>query len=132
MIAAFKSDPATPVMSPSKGDLLVALGAGRAATWDLPAAAYYCLGEDRTERDRETRVMLLTWARVMALDGGGEASLRSICADRGWDFGTFKRRVDVARQRMADTLEVARLALGSQILLDGEPNTAVPSGKSGD
>jgi hypothetical protein len=109
LVAAFRKAPSLPVISASKGELLTGIDEDHVAEWDLLAASYHCLGCDATERERESRLMLLTWARVMALakEGAAEASLRAICAERSWDWKAFQRRVAAAAERMATTLNVA-------------------------
>lgn len=103
LVTAFRAAPATPVLSPSRGEL-VTIGGPQTLAWDLVAATWHCLGRDATPRDRETRLMVLTWARVTAQGG----SLREACREREWAWVTFETRVGQGMRRIADTLEVAR------------------------
>lgn len=118
---AFRKAPGTAVISPSRGSI-INFDRECQAAWDLVAASWHFLGKDATPRARETRLMLLTWARVSAQAGQGEASLRAICRDRGWDYRTFRRRVNTAAASLAAQLEAHGISVAN--LLDAAPKSA--------
>lgn len=117
LIEAFRLAPLTPVYTPDRGEMVTALGGAHTLEWDLVAATYHCLGRDATEAARQSRCMLLTWARVMALNGGhaNGASLAEICREQGWNVRTFQRRVDAACEQMATILDIAS-SIGRRVL----------------
>jgi hypothetical protein len=111
LVDLFRRLPGAPVLAGNKGDLLSAFGDGT-VTWDMTAITYRCLGEDRTPRDRERRLMLLTWARVIAMQqgtGGSDTSLRQICNERGWRWQTFLRTVNECAETIAQTMSVTQM-----------------------
>jgi hypothetical protein len=82
LTAAFRKDLSIPIFSPRKGELVHAIDDTGTLEWDMVAATYQSLGREATPRDRERRLMLLTWARCEA--GAGETSMREICRRNGW------------------------------------------------
>jgi hypothetical protein len=112
LIEAFRASPALSVLTPRKGEMLAALDLDGAVTFDLIAACYHCLGQDVTARARESRLMLLTWARVMALStlAARDFSLHELCRERHWAWRSFVRRRQGAAIQVAAMLEVASAA----------------------
>jgi hypothetical protein len=109
LVELFRRLPNTPVIVGSKGELFVAF-AEDVAIWDMAAVAYCCLGEDVTPKDRERRLMLLTWARCMAMakEDDADASMHKICAERGWNWQAFQRTHQEAAEQIACMMGVAQ------------------------
>jgi hypothetical protein len=123
LIAAFRHRPDTGIYSPRKGDLAHAIADGRLVEWDIIAATYHALGRDETPKDRETRLMVLTWARVMAQDTRQRpwnASLREICAERGWNGAAFHRRVEAGLVAIAKHLEAVAVGMRTVTTLSSD------------
>jgi hypothetical protein len=107
LIQAFRQG-SPPVLSPRKGYILRVDGSDHAAQWDLIAATFWTLGQDETIDDRRRRMMLLTWAKCMALktEQAQETSMREHCRQYGWHWVTFQRSRKVSILRMVRGLNM--------------------------
>jgi hypothetical protein len=120
LVEAYVSAPYLPVRTAMTGDIVLRVH-GRPPVFNLLAAAYWCLGQDKTEAAREARVMMLAWAQRKAVTGGDDVSLRGLCRDFGWSWSTFHRRVEAAVLRLTGCLICVHRGLGP-CPLDSETN----------
>jgi hypothetical protein len=120
LVEAYAAAPWLPVRTAMTGDIVLRVH-GRPPVYNLLAAAYWCLGQDKTEAAREARVMMLAWAQRQAVTGGGDASLRELCREFGWSWSTFHRRVEAAVLRLTGCLVCITRGIVA-FPLDGETN----------